>query len=295
MLEMKEKMKHQVFISYSELDHQVADMICAALESASIRCWIAHRDVPPGHRWGDLIFDALEQSEVFILILSANTEKSPWVTDELTLAMDKNKKIIPFQIEKISPKRGIVKALKVRSQWINAYTKPRQDAVNHLVRTVSKDLAVEKEKAANPIPTKVVVDETSIFKILVRRKITWVITFLIIALLLTITGLWKKGDIVSGSGGKISHAVTENELLKELESKGLMEKLKNAKAYHDAGNPESEYEALKLYREVINLLTPKARQALNQELINEAEQDFKNRHYTPALRKYKAVFARFYQ
>jgi len=289
-------MSHQVFISYSdsESDRQVADMICSALEEANIHCWIAHRDIPPGYRWGDLMFDAVEKSEVVVLVLSANTEKSQWVTDELTLAMDKNKKIIPFLIEKISPKRGILKALKVRSQWINAYTSPFQDSVDLLVNSVRKDLEIEKEKTKGLITTEEIVVETSIFKILVRRKSTWILTFLITASFLTIIGLWKKGGIPPDIGEKGSTGVTQNHLLNELQSEVLIEKIKNAKAYYDSGNLEGENQALYLYREVINALSQKARQALNQVLLKEAENDFKNRHYTHALRKYKALFEEFY-
>lgn len=293
---MRKNMNHQVFISYTESDINIANMICSALEKANIRCWIAPRDIPPGHRWGDLMFNAVEQSQILVLVLSAKTEESQWVIDELTLAMSKNKKIIPFQIEKFSPQRGIISGLEVRCQWINAYTQPLQDAIDHLVNSVRNDLDIEKEKKRVRNITEKIAIETSKFKNILRRKeIRWLFIIFIIALLLTITGFWKKGDIPHDIKGNVSSTVTENQLLMELQSKGLIEKIKNAKAFYDSGNTEGENQALNLYREVIKSLSQKARLTLNQALVTEADNDFKNKHYTHAVRKYKAVFEEYYQ
>ena len=44
-------MSHDVFISYASQDKSTADAICNALEQKRIRCWIAPRDVLPGHIW----------------------------------------------------------------------------------------------------------------------------------------------------------------------------------------------------------------------------------------------------
>lgn len=96
---------HQVFISYASendnsttSDSQVADQICYALESQGIRCWTAHRDILAGDDWMDAIIDAVEQTKIIILVFSANTEKSKWVKDEIKLALEENKTIIPFRI-----------------------------------------------------------------------------------------------------------------------------------------------------------------------------------------------------
>jgi hypothetical protein len=41
-------MPSMVFISHSSNDRATADAICAHLESAGIKCWIAPRDIEPG-------------------------------------------------------------------------------------------------------------------------------------------------------------------------------------------------------------------------------------------------------
>jgi formylglycine-generating enzyme required for sulfatase activity len=145
---------HQVFISYASdninsatSDRQVADQICSALESQGIRCWIAHRDILPGAPWMDAITDAVDQAKIIILVFSANTEKSKWVKDEIGLALEENKTIIPFRIQDVYPQRAL-KLLKARCQWMDAFTKPQEKHLEQLVDTVLSHLG--KTRAVPP-------------------------------------------------------------------------------------------------------------------------------------------------
>lgn len=65
-------MAHDVFISYSFEDKATADAICATLENNNIRCWIAPRDIIPGTDWGASIIDAINESNVMVLVFSQN-------------------------------------------------------------------------------------------------------------------------------------------------------------------------------------------------------------------------------
>jgi formylglycine-generating enzyme required for sulfatase activity len=140
---------HQVFISYASdnihsttSDRQVADQICSALESQGIRCWIAHRDILPGDDWMDDIIDAVDQAKIVVLVFSANTEKSQWVKDEIKLALEEKRTIIPFRIQDVSPQRAL-KLLKVRCQWMDAFTPPLENHIDNLVKIVSRHLGLE--------------------------------------------------------------------------------------------------------------------------------------------------------
>ena len=57
-------MAHDVFISYSVKDKNVADAVCANLEAGGIRCWIAPRDVGTGGTWAEEIVQAIRQPGV---------------------------------------------------------------------------------------------------------------------------------------------------------------------------------------------------------------------------------------
>jgi len=52
-------MVHEVFISYSSKDKQIADAACASLEHDGISCWIAPRDIEPGRVFHNAIVDAI--------------------------------------------------------------------------------------------------------------------------------------------------------------------------------------------------------------------------------------------
>jgi hypothetical protein len=66
-------MAHDVFISHSTNNRPVANAVCAALESAAIRCWIAPRDVLPGRSYSGEITRAIQQSKAFVLIFSEHS------------------------------------------------------------------------------------------------------------------------------------------------------------------------------------------------------------------------------
>jgi formylglycine-generating enzyme required for sulfatase activity len=141
--------EHQVFISYASdnissttSDRQVADRICSALESQGIRCWIAHRDILPGDPWMEAITDAVDQAKIIVLVFSANTEKSKWVKDEIGLALDEEKTIIPFRIQEVYPQRAL-KLLKIRCHWMHAFTPLLENHIESLVNIVSRHLGLE--------------------------------------------------------------------------------------------------------------------------------------------------------
>ena len=52
-------MDHEVFISYSSSDKQIADAVCHTLESYDIPCWMAPRDVNPGNPYAKEIVSAI--------------------------------------------------------------------------------------------------------------------------------------------------------------------------------------------------------------------------------------------
>jgi hypothetical protein len=133
-----------VFISYAEPDRDIADMIYSAMDSKGIRGWAAHRDIAPGLNWPDEISKAITESKILILVLSSNTQKSRFVSMEVTQAEDENKIIIPFCIEEV-PLRGGLKLLLGNRHWINAFPKPQEKHLDQLVETVIRHLGIKPE------------------------------------------------------------------------------------------------------------------------------------------------------
>ena len=91
----------------STKNKSVADAVCATLEKAAIRCWIAPRDVRPGRPFAGEITRAINRSKAMVLIFSADSNNSPQILRELQLAADARLHIIPFRIEDLAPNEDL--------------------------------------------------------------------------------------------------------------------------------------------------------------------------------------------
>ena len=92
-------MDKKVFISHSQKDKKIADIICSALEAENIGCWIAPRDIPYGNDWAGEITSAIENSELFVFILSESSNSSRQCPKEISIADNANKPIICIKID----------------------------------------------------------------------------------------------------------------------------------------------------------------------------------------------------
>jgi len=129
-------MAHDVFISYSSKDKLAADAVCASLEAAKIRCWIASRDILPGSDWAESIEGAITKSRLLILIFSSYSNNSKQVIREISLAFNSEVTVIPFRIEDIEPK-GAMKYYLLNTHWQDALTTPMENHIKKLCEIVS--------------------------------------------------------------------------------------------------------------------------------------------------------------
>ena len=125
-------MTHDVFISYSSKDKLTADAICSIFETNGIRCWIAPRDILPGMDWGASIIDAINDSQVMVLILSSNSNASEQVKREVERAVHKSIIIIPFRIEDVQLSKSLEYQLSL-THWMDAITPPLETHIQLLV------------------------------------------------------------------------------------------------------------------------------------------------------------------
>ncbi len=128
-------MAHDVFISYSSHDKPIADAVCAGLEAAKIRCWIAPRDMLPGVPYGEALGEALRESQILLLIFSSKSNHSGHVMREVASAVDKGIPILPFRVEDVTPSASLdyfVKSI----HWLDAITPPLENHLQSLVGTV---------------------------------------------------------------------------------------------------------------------------------------------------------------
>lgn len=123
-------MKHNVFISYSSIDKEVANAICHYLEADGIPCWIAPRDIEGGD-WAGSIMKGIQKSDVFVVILSVNSIPSPEVVKEVTEATRVCQYILPFKIdEEMLDDRMRYHLGPVH--WLDAVTPPMEARIGEL-------------------------------------------------------------------------------------------------------------------------------------------------------------------
>lgn len=142
-------MAHDVFISYSIKDKNVADAICSAFEINGIRCWIAPRDINAGQEWAEAIIDSISISKAMVIIFSSNSNSSKQVLREVERAVNKEVPILPFRIENIQPSKSMEYYLSI-PHWLDALTEPMESHIRQLVKNVMDLLGADYVKNLDP-------------------------------------------------------------------------------------------------------------------------------------------------
>jgi hypothetical protein len=143
---------HDVFISYSSKDKTTADAICAVLERDGIRCWIAPRDVTPGHDWAECIIQAIHGSKAFVLLFSGFSNASGQIKREVERAADREIPIIPFRLDDIAPNESLEFFIST-PHWMDAFTPPLEGHIQRLSATLSQLLATEATPGEPVVPS----------------------------------------------------------------------------------------------------------------------------------------------
>lgn len=94
--------QNSVFISYSSKDREFVRRITEELERMGVGYWKAPEMIPAGSSYAREIPLAIQNCDVFLLVLSPTSQDSIWVEKEIDSAICNRKKIIPFQIQKMT-------------------------------------------------------------------------------------------------------------------------------------------------------------------------------------------------
>ena len=132
-------MARDVFISYSQPDHDCAHELVERLEGQGVDCWIAPRDIAPSADWAAEIVDAISSARVMILVYSANSNLSPQVRREVERAVHKQLSILTFRIEDVPPSKSLEFFLSAQ-HWMDAFQPPREPHYARLCAYVKAQL-----------------------------------------------------------------------------------------------------------------------------------------------------------
>ena len=112
-----------VFISYSSLNKNVADAVVSDFEQNGIRCWYAPRDIMPGQEWVTAIHEAINMCQLFVLIYTDSSNESKQVANEVALAFNSGKTLIPFKLSDTQMSSELEYYL-TRVHWLDAVNPP---------------------------------------------------------------------------------------------------------------------------------------------------------------------------
>ncbi len=139
-------MAHEVFISYAHDEHAMANQVCAGLETQHhLRCWIAPCNTSPGSDWVASIGSVIARSRVLLLLLSAASDRSGYVKNEVLWARERHIPIVPLAIENVStPGLGF---LINHTQRLEAWTPPLAQHLPRLAAAIQALLSVRRTTA----------------------------------------------------------------------------------------------------------------------------------------------------
>ncbi len=89
----------RVFVSYSRTDLNFVQVFAQALMSSGVDVWWDLSSLQGGDNWTEVIPQAIENSDICIVVLTPNSIQSDWVQKEYTYALEQDKKIIPVLVQ----------------------------------------------------------------------------------------------------------------------------------------------------------------------------------------------------
>ena len=131
----------RVFISYSTLDKNVADNLCAKLESRGIKVWYAPRNIHSGD-YAAAIVDGISRATHFVVIISANSLKSQHVLNEINLAFNHLGKgikvLLPLKLdeEELGPAFQYYLS---RQHWMDANVPPLEKRLEEFTERILEE------------------------------------------------------------------------------------------------------------------------------------------------------------
>ena len=129
-----------VFISYASPDRNIADNLCAKLESRGFPVWYAPRNVKGAY--ADAITDGIERATHFVVILSQNSMRSQHVLNEIDLAFQKLPDKIKFKPLRIDDSlfTPSFKYYLSRQHWMDAIDPPLEQRLTEFASELAADL-----------------------------------------------------------------------------------------------------------------------------------------------------------
>lgn len=141
------KNKYDIYICYSREDNEVATEICHFLDQQGLSYWIDRRGIEPGDDYAQSIVNAINDSKLFLFIISENSGKSRFCMNELAFAVNNKKTVIPLRIDQ-APLSDEISFFIANISWADYSDKNRwqRDLLNYFQNSTEKDHCVTQKE-----------------------------------------------------------------------------------------------------------------------------------------------------
>lgn len=172
----------EIFISYVKEDKTFARKLVSKLESGGYSCWISPRDIKDNTKKPEETKKAVENCEIFLLVLSKFSENSNELTRQINIAADEAIDIIPVKIGEIS--KSLTNEYFLHTlEWVDVYGDGFEDAYDILLEIVEE--ISEDSDTRIPVGEKKRKDEKSEVKLKKNQIIG-----IVVAVVIVISGIY---------------------------------------------------------------------------------------------------------
>lgn len=148
------------FISHHSSQYEAAKAVKVALAGAGIHGWLAPDDIEPGTTFDTAIVEQVKRSDLVVLLLCAQSDRSRHVKRELMIADDAGKPVFPVRMEPVEAD-GLAYWLK-DYQWID-WIDRKGGGIDRLIAAIGRRTGRD-QSSAPPAPIKAVR----------RKRVMWV-------------------------------------------------------------------------------------------------------------------------
>ncbi|MGI4881049.1 MAG: toll/interleukin-1 receptor domain-containing protein [Janthinobacterium lividum] len=155
------------FLSYSRTDEDFALRFAHDLIAAGTQLWVDQFDIRPSQHWDREVEAAVRRCQGLVVLLSPRSAESPNVADEVSVAIDQRKIVIPIVIEKCTPPLRMT-----RMQFIDAtgdYARALQRCLAEIARSADPSDASVPPPARAPVVARAAALPPEVIETAVRR------------------------------------------------------------------------------------------------------------------------------
>ncbi len=163
-----------VFLSYAADDAHFAEKLAESLKEDGISVWLDKAEIKAGDNWVTAISNAVQNTSVFIPIISKYSSRSNYFSSEIAAAIaakaqDSRKKIIPILIERNSKIPSFIDQYQYMDMSSGTDLKESASKLASIIKTpaedVGPDISVSDIKAGSFLQIKKIEDQTRSFEI----------------------------------------------------------------------------------------------------------------------------------